>query len=278
MSERGRLLGIAGNLTAAEDLIWPEHLRDLNSYQTYYALWELYAATRCEATFPAHNNGRVWRLAASPDYSVLATTGLDPGIVLRDIATFGIIAQIEGPGVPIQGLAFSPAGLLAYGTDKGRVALIEPHSGKELAELVPAGPAIIELLFDHRGERLLASRADGVVLLLNARVDVPEPAIPSDEPTIAGDGVTAVNPRLLEQRRIVEAPARATRCGTMVLHPARDEFAMGCADARIRIWSLPDLAPIRDFPDPENAVQAIAYSPDGTSSPSGGSTRNHASL
>ncbi|MGD9690061.1 MAG: protein kinase [Phycisphaerales bacterium] len=251
--ERGRLLGLSGNMSAAEELLWPEHLKNINSHQTFYALWELYANTRCEATLAAHRNGRVWRLRASPDFSILATTGLDPGVQFRDLQTYETISEFPGEGVPIQGLAFSPDGRVAIGTDRGRVALVDPRTGREIVELLGAGPMVIELVFDGTGERLIASHVDGSLTLLDARREHPE--------------ATEVGPpnRVLGTRRLAELGSRvpAARCHTLALRPGRNEIAAGCTDATIRLLSTEDLSLTHAIDDPENQILRVAFSPDG---------------
>ena len=68
--ERGRLLGLAGNMAAAEALLWPAFLRDPSSRQTHWALWELYCHQPCLATVAAHE-GSVNGLVISPDEKVM---------------------------------------------------------------------------------------------------------------------------------------------------------------------------------------------------------------
>lgn len=49
--ERGRLLGVTGNLPAAEDAIWPEFFADPASPMSKWALWEMYSREPLLRTF-----------------------------------------------------------------------------------------------------------------------------------------------------------------------------------------------------------------------------------
>ena len=83
--ERGRLLGLSGNLQAAEDLIWPAHLRNPNSRHTFFALWELYMHEPCLGSFEAHP-GTITYLAASRDGSrAVAASQEVPVVTVLDV-------------------------------------------------------------------------------------------------------------------------------------------------------------------------------------------------
>jgi eukaryotic-like serine/threonine-protein kinase len=49
--ERGRLLSVTGNLSAAEDLIWPEYFSDPSSRLAKWAMWEMYSREPLLRTF-----------------------------------------------------------------------------------------------------------------------------------------------------------------------------------------------------------------------------------
>ena len=72
--ERGRLLGSKGDLFAAEELIWREHLRNPASGHSYWALWELYSHDPTVATLGAQQ-GTVHAMAYAPDGRLVASAG-----------------------------------------------------------------------------------------------------------------------------------------------------------------------------------------------------------
>lgn len=267
--ERGRLLGLSGNVPAAEDLLWPEHLRALDSHQTFYALWELYSKARSEATLNAHENGRVWRLRTTPNFEFLITTGITPAVMVRSVATLETVAQYDAgmDGAPTISLAVTADGEhIAVGNDRGRITLVELRTGRVLRELLRAGPAMTDMLFDHGDERLVVSRVDGSVLVIDARV-------PTEEMRRADEEL--VGPAYLVREHIFTLGAnnRPVRTNAIALHPTRNEVAAGGSDGRIRVIDSRTLRPLREFSDPENQVSRLAYSPSGTTIATTGTSR-----
>ncbi len=134
--ERGRLQAQAGNLSAAEDLLWPEHLRSLNAHHPFYALWELYSILPCLATMPAQG-GRIYGVAVSPAVGggLAATGGSDPGIIIFDAVTHERLRGIETSS-PAFSLAFNHDGsALACGELTGRVSVFRPADGSLIRRL-----------------------------------------------------------------------------------------------------------------------------------------------
>ncbi|GMU82660.1 MAG: hypothetical protein AMXMBFR47_25310 [Planctomycetota bacterium] len=107
--ERGRLLGRTGALSAAENLIWPEHLRNHESTHTYWALWELYAREPWLTAFNAHN-GNVTGCRFTPDGRYLITAGMDGKIRFWDPSSWACIDTIAAHTRPIRGFSLNPDG------------------------------------------------------------------------------------------------------------------------------------------------------------------------
>lgn len=88
--ERGRSLASAGNVAAAEPLVWSEFLappgnggapgavapsQQVARRAAYWALWELYAAAPCVRTWSAQMSGRTWSTLSGDGQVVIAFDG-----------------------------------------------------------------------------------------------------------------------------------------------------------------------------------------------------------
>lgn len=242
--ERGRLLAVSGNLDAAERIIWPEHLRDINSRYTFFALWEMYSRSPCEATLPGGTAREVARIALSADGRLVATEGAGSLVAVWDTETLERVCAFGEPSAEPISLAFSASGVMATGEASGRVMVWDPRTGAAVRELRAGGPAVLDMAFDRKGGRLAVAHRSGMVVL---PVDGPGSAAPA---SWEGSGVHAV-----------------------AFSPAADEIAMGCVDHHVRIASLPGLSVRLEIANPEDDRPRMAYSPDGTRIAAGGGAR-----
>ncbi|MCC6230006.1 MAG: protein kinase [Phycisphaerales bacterium] len=240
--ERGRLLGLSGNLSGAEALLWPEHLKNLDSRQTFYALWELYSNARSEATIePA--TGVINRIALSRDGRVVAASGSEPAATIWDASTFERSAEIKGRGGVTVALAFHPDGFLAIGDTKGRLWIVDPETRRELGTLRDSGSSLLDAAFNHDGDRLLVSCSDGSLQLYDtSAIDIPSLLV-SLPPTDAG---------------------RVVRVRGIAASPTSREFAVGSTDQRIRVLSADSLVVSSEFASPDEGSPRLDFSPDGT--------------
>lgn len=102
---------VAGTLRNAEDLLWPEHLKDLNSRYTFYALWELYASAPRLAALPCppeaafRDRFAEW-VSVSPDGAVVAAAGVGRGAGLMVWSSHDYAVLFKEPATQCNAVAF----------------------------------------------------------------------------------------------------------------------------------------------------------------------------
>ncbi len=258
--ERGRLLGLSGSLAAAEDLIWPAHVRNPGSRLTLFALWELYAHHRCEGAIPiplpldppSRSTAALrTRMQLSADGSLIVACAEVPTAAVWDTATMDRVATVGRGDAPITGLAFSRGGPLATGDARGRILLWDARSGAELGMVRTGGVAPTDLAFDRTGAVLGAVLRNGSIALFDTQA------------VASGDSEPK---RLLAQR-----PGLNAR--TISFSPAADLVALGRADEILTIARVPGLETIYDLTTPDDHPPQIAWSPDGSLVAGGGGGR-----
>lgn len=245
--ERGRLLGLSGNLAGAEALLWPEHLRHLESRQTFYALWELYSNARCLATLDVGPSS-VLRCALSSDGRYVAASGMEPAATVWETSTFERVAQIPGSGGQTTALAYHPDGWLALGDNKGHLWLVDPLDDRASIELRSQGSAITDIAFNQAGDRLLASCSDGSLWLYDA------------------DAILLERPGAITPLAALPPTnaVRVVRTRGIAANPAAREFAIGSGDQRVRILSADTLDTINEFAVPDETSPRPDFNRDGS--------------
>lgn len=109
--ERGRLLGMAGNLAAAEPLLWEEYFKQPRARHAHWALWELYLRQPSLLQLPIPP-GKVAALAFTPDGAYLLSAGLDGYLRLWDTRTARLSAESYVEQT-VHNLALTPDGRVA---------------------------------------------------------------------------------------------------------------------------------------------------------------------
>jgi serine/threonine protein kinase/WD40 repeat protein len=244
--ERGRLLARTGNLATAENLLWPEHLRNLDRHHTFYALWELYSRQRSWALLSV-NAPRSHRMRLSPDGTLLASAGIDPPVLVHNTQTLERVAEFGEPASTPPAMDIAPSGDIAVADLSGRIIMYDAATGAQRLVVRAEGPAISEVAFLPGGRSLLVQLASG-------RIQIVDPnAGPSLGSTIA----------MWHAASVVQFSLR------------RDggELAVSCSDGTVRFLTLPELAEIRQFLPPDDAGGRVVYSPDGTLLAMGGASR-----
>ncbi len=244
--ERGRLLARTGNLATAENLLWPEHLRNLNRHHTFYALWELYSRQRSWALLGV-NNPRSHRMRLSPDGTLLASAGLDPPVMVHDTQTLERVAAFGETATVPPAIDIAPSGDIAVADQVGRIILYDATTGTQRLVVRAEGPAISEVAFLPGGRLLLVQLTNGHIQLVDPN------AGPSLGSTIA----------TWQKATVVQFSIRSDG----------DELAISCSDGTVRFLTIPNLTEIRQFSPPDDAGARVVYSPDGTLIAMGGASR-----
>lgn len=163
--ERGRLLGLSGNLQAAEDLIWPAHLRNPNSRHTFFALWELYMHEPCLGSFQAHP-GTISYISASRDGARAAAASLEvPVITVLDVRGMRLERSIATPSAKVRAFTMSSDGkVIAFAHDDRLLALYDAESGETIAQTAADGQTINTLAFAGDSRRLIVGTREGKLL------------------------------------------------------------------------------------------------------------------
>ncbi|MEM7385382.1 MAG: WD40 repeat domain-containing protein, partial [Verrucomicrobiota bacterium] len=173
----------------------------------------------------------------SPDSRLLATAGYDRRVQLWDRASGKRLRTIEGHNGAIYDLAFSPDGkVLASASADETVKLWAVDSGQRLDTLNQPEKEQYVTVFHPSGKMLFAAGADSRIRMYQFRS--------REKP--------GTNPLL---------QARFAHEGAIVaLAVSRDGrwLASAAEDRSLRLWSLPDLLPARDYPTQSDVVAAIA--------------------
>ncbi|MGH7242019.1 MAG: protein kinase domain-containing protein [Phycisphaerales bacterium] len=252
--ERGRLLGIAGNLLAAEDLIWPGHLREVNSRHTFFALWELYMHEPCLATQRAHTSP-ILGMAASADGKVLVTAAeSDPPLKVWDTATRREITQIvvpfsTAPNETSRGIAVDRTGArIVVGYENGQIVLASGSKGSTLASVKYCSQYVRGVSFAPDDSTLLVGLGDGRLVELDPNT-------------------------LAIRRTLVNAGPAVTQ---VAWSPDSKMIAASFGDHSVHLWAWnanADPVPIQTFKGHTQQINNLSFSPDGAVLASGGLDR-----
>ncbi|MFO0860038.1 MAG: protein kinase [Phycisphaerales bacterium] len=234
--ERGRLLGLSGNLQAAEDLIWPSHLRNPNSRHTFFALWELYMHEPCLGSFKA-NPSTLWGLASSRDGSRAIAAGEEqPILTVLDVPGQRIDKQLPLPPVRARAITMSPQGKFgAIGFEDGLLLVLDLDTGKESRRVSYGKHIIRDAAFTADGAAVLSALDDGRIMSSAPEGDTPP----------------------------VELCKTDQSVWRIATSPKGDLFATGHRDGSLRIWSVDGRA-IRSLKAHANDISAVTFSDDGT--------------
>ncbi len=229
-----------GNLDLALDLLDKRRPRpgeaDLRGWEWRY-LWGVCQSDELRTI--ATNPSVVWRVAMSPDGSLLSAAGiggLGTGASIWRFPSGQLFATPETDDT-VGSVAFSPDGkLLAFGTENHGLKLWDVATGKETAEF----PGRYEqkffsaLVFSPDGRTLAASAAESEILLWD---------------------IETKKPRSLK--------GHSAGISSLVFTPDGTTLFSGSWDGTIRMWSSRDGQEIARFTSHGVHVHAVALSADG---------------
>lgn len=274
--ERGRLLGLSGNLTEAEDLIWPAHLRDPTSRHTFFALWELYMHEPCVGAFEAHD-APISLMASTRDGSLVATVSdQSPTLRLLEPDRMATRATITLPTFVTRGLRFSPdASRLVLASQSGDLMVFETTAGSEVARSSSAGRVFHDVDFAPGSGELLVAAGDGSVLradastgaigeaLLVAPTAALRIAVRSSDGLIAtghDNGIVRLWSSNGQSQRVLRGHTR--EIGSLTFSRDGRFLASGGGDRIVRVWDVETGENLAALDSPNGNVRGLRFSAD----------------
>jgi WD40 repeat protein/tRNA A-37 threonylcarbamoyl transferase component Bud32 len=233
--ERGRLLGVSGNLRGAEELIWNEHLARATP-QSHWALWDLYSRYPCTSTL-GDSGETIVSLARSPDGKRIAAGSHDKIVRVFELEHAGESISLAGHDDMVFGVAFSPRGDVLYSASV---------DGVVRAWDVAASASLWSLRADEGELMGMAVARDGKSAALSFRMGVVR-------------FLDLENRKLGASMRVEDAPPMA------LCFDARGETLVGGSETGIlRTWDVASAHPRGAIACGEKPITALAASPDGS--------------
>jgi WD40 repeat protein/serine/threonine protein kinase len=207
-------------------------------------IWDATAGTELTTLTPT---GRIGSLAVSPDGKWLATGSPGTDVKLWNAETGGLVATLGGHDAEVSGLAFSPAGdRLASGDDRGRVR-IWFDQGRQRGlqqwiferELDGHNGSITALRFTPDGSRLVVASGDRT----------------------CGQWDLATGQELREL--VLKHPEWVS---SLDISADGLRALTTCDDGQARLWRLADAALLASVRSPGTPFNAVAFSPDASTS------------
>jgi WD40 repeat protein/beta-lactamase regulating signal transducer with metallopeptidase domain len=185
----------------------------------------------------------VLAVAYSPDGRLLATSGEDSAIVVRDPSTGSVKARLEGHTDAVTCLAYSPDGsiLASAGYDR-TVRFWDASTGHALSTLQGHASWIFALAFAPDGKTLASAGSDKTVRLWDVAQARPKATLTGPNSSI---------------RALAFAPDGKT-------------LASAGSDRVATLWDLASLVPTASLKGHRGTIRALAFSPDGKTLASAG--------
>jgi WD40 repeat protein/serine/threonine protein kinase len=274
--ERGRLLGVSGNLRGAEELIWNEHLASPTP-QSQWALWDLYSRYPCLRTFGGHTDS-VIAMAMSPDHRSIATGSHDKSVRVFDLASGKCTAVLADGREMVTSVAYGPeSNRLFVASIDGAVAAWDPSEPKPAWSLRVDG-GLSSMACTRDGRRAAVSCNDGSVRFIDlARGKLEDRPVLSTKSAgyacfdaSGGSLVTGGEDAVIRAWDVASGALRSEiRCGSaeitaLAFSPDGGVLAAAAADSSIRLFDWPALECRATFACDNGSPRSLAFSRDGT--------------
>ncbi|MEE9296018.1 MAG: protein kinase [Phycisphaerae bacterium] len=275
--ERGRAMGLAGNMTHAERLIWREYLAGagvtgsptsgpigagLSLDEAHWALWELYAHHPCVLTTTDPYNSRISAVALSPDGTSLASSGSGGVITWFDFpsgrqrpgfTTTGLHSDEPGKIVTNDSfyprISFSPDGrFIGVGTQERTVELWNVETGRR-AVVLGASEASVEPTAYTSGERAVFQ---SIVFFPDGRTIA----------TSSGENVIRIwDVASKTCTRVLEGHGNHVR--RLAISPDGRTLLSASADGLVMLWDVSTGRRVGMLQGPGQFINCVRFSPDG---------------
>lgn len=279
--ERARLLGVSGNMVAAEDLAWPEFIENPDSKLAHWALRELYASNPCVAATPATTIE--WE---GPAQRVMAALSAD-GRVGALMSVRGLLRTFEvpslRPGIELTNepllyaaVAMSPNGeSVLLGRRDGKIDVVGIAEGRVLATLEGHVGVVRAIAHSPDGATLYTAGQDRTVLahaaglsprtVFTAPVQVGALAASRDGTRLA---VVCANGDVeiieIETGGVIDTlKVRGVGLNASAAFGPDDRLFACTIDRTLAVWSFEERRWLRSFPTDNGGLGSIAFEPSG---------------
>ncbi len=255
------------------------------------ALWNTRTGQR-EAVLRGHT-AQVTGVAYSPDGRTIASSDGNGVVILWDARHAGRHRALPSRNVPIETLTFAPSGeLLATAQDDGRVSIWNPATGRLLRTLPVGSQIVYAVAFSSDGRQLVTGSAGGAIdmfdtatgkrlRVLHAGSDVNGLALNRNGTLLAaavGSGVDLYNMRSGRIVRVLHPNTGTVQ--TVAFNSDGSRVAAGTAGSGANstptatIWDATSgrLLKLLAAPTVLTSINAVAFSPDGATLASGGTS------